>query len=328
MLAAALAATSLMAQQRPDVKLQDNAPDGYVVVPGDTLWGIAGKFIKDPWRWPEIWKLNQDEIRNPHRIYPGDVIVLDRSGAQPELRMGDNVRVDTTRLSPRVRSEDTGEQAIPSIPPSVIEPFLSRPLVIKPDGLDRAPRIIAAQATVYLGSGDVKNISAVSGRETRRPQRPIARGRPSSIGQPAGARLRAVFLGDGRGDQDRRSRNQPALRHQQNRPGRPLVAQDHAQYLRHTRPLRRSKAVSSLPTADCANRSQNVVILNKGRAMDSARPCSPFAPWPQQSERIPSPKWFGSGQDHRDRFLTALRLPSFSHFDRFLRFAMSASRPG
>lgn len=156
-LAAALAATPLMAQQQSDIKLQDNVPDRYVVVPGDTLWGIAAKFLKDPWRWPEMWKLNQNEIKNPHRIYPGDVIVLDRSGPQPELKMG-----ETEKLLPRARAEDIGSQPIPSIPPRVIEPFLSRPLVVELDGLDKAPRIIAAQADrVYLGSGDLAYVSGI-----------------------------------------------------------------------------------------------------------------------------------------------------------------------
>lgn len=157
LLAAALLATPVMAQQRSAIKLQDNVPDRYVVVHGDTLWSIAGKFLKDPWRWPEMWRLNRSEIKNPHWIYPGDVIVLDRSGLQPELRMRDSVK-----LLPRARSEDIGSQPVPSIPPRIIEPFLTRPLVVEFDGLDNAPRIIAAQADrVYLGSGDVAYVSGI-----------------------------------------------------------------------------------------------------------------------------------------------------------------------
>lgn len=155
--AAALLAAPVMAQQRSDIRLQDNVPDRYIVVQGDTLWSIAGKFLKDPWRWPEMWKLNQEEIKNPHWIYPGDIILLDRSGPGLALKMG-----DTVRLSPRARSEDIRSDHVPSIPPRVIEPFLTRPLVVELDGLNNAPRIIAAQADrVYLGSGDVAYVSGI-----------------------------------------------------------------------------------------------------------------------------------------------------------------------
>jgi len=159
MLAAAFAATPLLAQQRADASLQDNAPDRHVVVKGDTLWAISAKFLKDPWRWPEVWRMNREEVKNPHLIYPGDVIVLDRSGQNPQLRI---VMGDTVRLKPRIRAEDIGAEAIPSIPPRVIEPFLSRPLVIEQDGLNNAPRIIAAQADrVYLGAGDVAYVRGI-----------------------------------------------------------------------------------------------------------------------------------------------------------------------
>jgi hypothetical protein len=192
-LAAALTAAPLMAQQRSDLKLQENAPDRYVVVQGDTLWSIAAKFLKDPWRWPQIWKLNRDEIKNPHWIYPGDVIVLQRSAEGPQLKMG-----DTVALLPRVRIEDTGKQAIPSIPPRIIEPFLTRPLVIEPDGLDKAPRIIAAQADrVYLGSGDIAYVSGIGGAKVDSLWQIYRPGAP--LVDPEGQKTlgnEAIFLGD------------------------------------------------------------------------------------------------------------------------------------
>jgi hypothetical protein len=147
------------AQQAAPIQVKENAPDRYIVEKGDTLWGISGKFLKEPWRWTEIWKLNQDQIKNPNRIYPGDVIVLDRSGGEAQLRLAN--AGETVRLLPRVRGEVIGA-AIPSIPALAIEPFLSKPLVIEQDGLDRAPRVISTGLTnVYLGAGDAAYVSGI-----------------------------------------------------------------------------------------------------------------------------------------------------------------------
>jgi len=135
-----LACLSLNANAE-DIQLQKNHPDRYVVVKGDTLWGISGKFLKDPWQWPKVWKMNRAQIKNPHWIYPGDVIVLDKSGASPQLRL---LR-ETVTLEPGVRIEPLEKEAIHTIAPSVIDPFLSQPLLIENGKLDNAPRIISGQ---------------------------------------------------------------------------------------------------------------------------------------------------------------------------------------
>jgi hypothetical protein len=155
--------------------IKPDAPERYVVVPGDTLWGISQRYTDSPWRWPELWNMNREQIRNPHLIYPGYVIILDRERAQlriaapgtegapptaptPGVTPAPDAPTrpgDTVKLGPRVRAESLAKQEIPSIPPSVIEPFLSRPLVVEPDGLEKAPTIIATQADrVVLAAGN------------------------------------------------------------------------------------------------------------------------------------------------------------------------------
>lgn len=144
-----------------EIRLQDNAPDRYVVQRGDSLWSIAAKFLKEPHRWPEIWRMNQEQIRNPNRIYPGDVIVLDRSQPAPQLSL-----VDSVKLSPSVRPTALAGEAIPTIPPKAIEPFLTQPLVIDANGLDKAPRIVGTEENrVHLGSGGIAYATGL-GQET------------------------------------------------------------------------------------------------------------------------------------------------------------------
>ena len=153
--AAALAATP--------AELQPNAPDRYVVVPGDTLWGIATRFLKDPWRWPELWKMNQAQLRNPHRIYPGDVLVLERSSSGQVA-----LRVDTTRVAPRIRMEARDADAIQTIPASAIEPFLSKPLVVTATELDTAAYIVATEEDrVVLGTGNLAYAQGVKQADRR-----------------------------------------------------------------------------------------------------------------------------------------------------------------
>lgn len=133
-----------------EITLQKNHPDRYVVVKGDTLWGISGKFLKDPWQWPKVWKMNRSEIKNPHLIYPGDVVALDTSSGSPQLRL----MHETVTLQPGAVEEPLEKEAIQTIAPSVIGPFLSQPLLIENGQLDSAPRIISAQENrVILSPG-------------------------------------------------------------------------------------------------------------------------------------------------------------------------------
>jgi LysM domain-containing protein len=143
-------------------EVRPDAPERYTVVPGDTLWGIASRFLKSPWRWPELWELNRTQIRNPHRIYPGDVVVLERKGNQVFARL------ETTRLSPQVRSEPLESAAIPTIAPSDIEPFLSKPLVITATELDGTPQIVATQEDrVAVGSGNTAYAEKLAPEDSR-----------------------------------------------------------------------------------------------------------------------------------------------------------------
>lgn len=124
-----------------DIPLQKNYPERHVVVKGDTLWGISGKFLKNPWQWPKVWQMNRAEIKNPHRIYPGDVVVLDMSSGSPRFKL----LHETVTLQPGVIEEPLEKEAIYSIPPNVIGPFLTQPLLIENDELEKAPRIVGAQ---------------------------------------------------------------------------------------------------------------------------------------------------------------------------------------
>ncbi len=143
----ACAAMNAVAQ---DVQLQPDHPDRHVVVKGDTLWDISAKFLKDPWLWPKVWKMNREQIKNPHLIYPGDVVVLDLSGGDPRLRL---LR-ETVTLEPGIRIEELEKEAVATIAPNIIEPFLSQPLIIENDELDNAPAIVGAQENrVVLSQG-------------------------------------------------------------------------------------------------------------------------------------------------------------------------------
>lgn len=149
------------------VKIHDNAPDSHIVVKGDTLWDISAKFFKDPWLWPKIWGLNKDTIKDPHWIYPGDVVYLDRASGTLHIgkikKTEEEDKSDSVKLSPRIHVQGSEHNAIPSISASAIEPFLSRPLIIEKDGLSKAPTIVGThEKRVLLASGDIAYAKGLS----------------------------------------------------------------------------------------------------------------------------------------------------------------------
>lgn len=136
--------------------LNASAPLKYTVKRGDTLWGISAMFLRDPWLWPELWYVNP-QVANPHRIYPGDVLVLAyRSDGQPEVRLAEagEARLKAERLEPRLRSSAL-DGAIPTIPYSAIAAFLSRPAMLSTRDIDGAPHVLAFRNEHQVaGDGD------------------------------------------------------------------------------------------------------------------------------------------------------------------------------
>lgn len=129
------------------VPLASGAPNEYVVKVGDTLWDIAGTFLKDPWFWPEIWYVNPD-IENPHLIYPGDVLGLVYIDGQPRIT---NIRASTYRLSPQARVTPLTE-AVNSIPYEAIASFLTTGVILEKDEADRLPYLLASRGDHMIAS--------------------------------------------------------------------------------------------------------------------------------------------------------------------------------
>ncbi|MCM2320024.1 MAG: LysM peptidoglycan-binding domain-containing protein [Pseudomonas sp.] len=146
-----LAAGSLA---QAEVQLRDGHPQSYTVVRGDTLWDISGKFLRQPWKWPELWHANP-QVKNPHLIYPGDELSLVYVDGQPRLVLGRGESRGTIKLSPHVRSTPMAE-AIPAIPLEKISSFLlSNRIVDSASELSQAPYIVAGNAErVVSGAGD------------------------------------------------------------------------------------------------------------------------------------------------------------------------------
>lgn len=150
----------------PLSELTENAPDTYTVKRGDTLWHISGMFLKSPWRWPELWGMNLDQIHNPHLIYPGQLLVLEKIDGMARLKLGSSVGGvgDTIKLSPSIRSESSESAAIGAIPMNLIAPFLTDAMIFDANQLLTAPRIVAAQeGHLMMGRGNTAYVTGELG---------------------------------------------------------------------------------------------------------------------------------------------------------------------
>lgn len=189
--------TAMQLSFAEEIPLQPNHPDRYVVQQGDTLWDISGKFLQNPWHWPEIWQDNP-QIKNPHLIYPGDVLALRYTDGKPYLTI-DSRGKHTVKLSPSIRVEDL-DNAIPTIPLDIIHPFLTGNRVLSKNILATAPYIVGL-ADNHVSAG-ADNSVYVKGIDSEAKFSRYAIYKPGSIYKnPARPRevlgYEAVYLGEG-----------------------------------------------------------------------------------------------------------------------------------
>ena len=131
------------------LKINPDHPEQYVVVKGDTLWDISGKFLENPWQWPELWS-NNPQVKNPHLIYPGNTLYFSIVNGRPRLSFSKNANV----IKPRIRQSSLGK-AIKLIPTDAISQFLTSPKVVNETELDLAPYVIEiADEHLIAGAGD------------------------------------------------------------------------------------------------------------------------------------------------------------------------------
>jgi LysM repeat protein len=166
-------------------ELAPDAPDSYTVKAGDTLWDISRLFLKSPWRWPELWGMNMEQIRNPHLIYPGQVLGLEKDGGRARLRLanaggdGSGAANGVVTLRPRMRAEGATGDPIDTLLRSRIETFLNEAVILSANELASAPRIVATQeGRVILSPGDTAFVrgAVVTGSRYRlfREPRPLS----------------------------------------------------------------------------------------------------------------------------------------------------------
>jgi hypothetical protein len=141
-----------------ELKVNPNHPDQYTVVKGDTLWDISGKFLRNPWEWPQLWH-NNSHIKDPHWIYPGDTLYFSYVNGMPRLSLSPDGNDE--KLLPRLRESEL-DQALKMIPSDAIVQFLNSPKVVSADELQHAPYVIGFVGEhLIAGAGDGVYVRAI-----------------------------------------------------------------------------------------------------------------------------------------------------------------------
>lgn len=186
------------------IKVNPDHPDKYVVVKGDTLWDISARFLEQPWRWPEIWKVNP-QIENPHLIYPGDVVSLYYVDGQPVLGVNReevaSAEGRNVKLSPQIRSTEHAE-AIHSIPIDAIQPFLKRPLVLDDNEMEYWPYVVSSYDQHLIATtGNTIYVRGITDEDAERSYSIYRKGKPyldpsSDDNKRSVLGYEAIYVGD------------------------------------------------------------------------------------------------------------------------------------
>ncbi len=300
-------------------ELAPNAPDSHTVKVGDTLWGISGLFLKSPWRWPELWGMNLEQIRNPHLIYPGQVLYLDTSDGRARLRLGQAVDGGVVKLSPQVRSSTVTTTAIGSIPFNLIEPFLNEAVILDGNTLDEAPRIVATrEGRVLMSRGDTAYVRGNLGKDTVfrifRQAKPLRDPTTKEIlGYEAPYVGTAEFVRSGdRSRVDEKESSAPvpdsfivtSIRQDANVGDRlaPVVAREYSNYMPHAPQGELSGQIASVYGEAVTAGQNQIVTLNRGKS-DGVERGHVLALWQDGPEVI----------DRTGSIPTRLKLPDERH---------------
>lgn len=157
---ASMSVASHALANNPPPTMKADAPNRYVVKKGDTLWGISGKYLHKPWRWKEIWAVNK-QIKNPHLIYPNDVILLCVIKGQQLIGVdtgegcaGIEKAMEAPAPAPTPVVENVAG-SIPPIPLSAIEVWLDRTIIVNPNDFKTTPYVIASKnKNIITGEGN------------------------------------------------------------------------------------------------------------------------------------------------------------------------------